>query len=50
MSRRALARELLAAMRELPWFGRNLALKVLLLAGLPKAARLLGHRSGSWPH
>jgi hypothetical protein len=49
-SRRGRARELAAALAELPWFGRNLIVKALLVVRLPAAARLLGHRSGSWPH
>jgi predicted O-methyltransferase YrrM len=35
---------------ELPWFARNLAVKVLLVARLPRLARALGHRSGPWPY
>jgi hypothetical protein len=35
---------------ELPWFLRNLLVKVLLLARLGRAARLLGHREGPWPY
>ena len=35
---------------ELPWFARNLIVKVLLVARLPRLARALGHRSGPWPY
>lgn len=35
---------------ELPWFARNLVVKVLLVAHLPRLARALGHRSGPWPY
>lgn len=34
---------------QLPWFIRNLVVKVLIVLRLPKAARLLGHREGPWP-
>jgi hypothetical protein len=42
--------ELGRGLGELPWFVRNLAVKVLLVGHLPGAARLLGHRSGEWPY
>jgi methyltransferase family protein len=42
--------EIARALAELPWFVRNLAIKVLLVARLPGVARLLGHRSGVWPY
>ena len=35
---------------ELPWFARNLAIKLALVAGLRPVARALGHRSGPWPY
>jgi predicted O-methyltransferase YrrM len=41
-------RNLLRQVAELPWFARNLAIKVLLLARLRPLARLLG--SGEWPY
>jgi hypothetical protein len=44
------AYEAARGLAELPWFARNLAIKVLLVARLPGAARLLGHRSGVWPY
>lgn len=34
----------------LPYFGRNLLVKVLIVARLRPAARLLGHREGDWPY
>ncbi len=34
----------------LPWFLRNVVVKVLIVAGLRRAARLLGHRDGPWPY
>jgi hypothetical protein len=35
---------------QLPWFARNLAVKLALVLGLKPLARLLGHRSGPWPY
>lgn len=35
---------------QLPWFFRNVVIKVLLLARLGALARLLGHRQGTWPY
>jgi predicted O-methyltransferase YrrM len=35
---------------ELPWFARNLAVKLAIVAGRPGLARALGHRSGPWPY
>lgn len=46
----ARAAELARGLAQLPWFARNLAVKVLLVAHRPDAARLLGHRSGPWPY
>jgi Methyltransferase domain len=42
--------ELGRGLGELPWFARNLLIKLLLVAHLPAAVRLLGHRSGEWPY
>ena len=42
--------ELARGLSELPWFARNLLIKLLLVAHLPAGARLLGHRSGDWPY
>jgi predicted O-methyltransferase YrrM len=35
---------------ELPWFARNLAVKLLIVLRLRPLARLLGHREGPWPY
>jgi predicted O-methyltransferase YrrM len=35
---------------QLPWFVRNLAIKVLIVAKLPRATRLLGHSGDNWPY
>jgi predicted O-methyltransferase YrrM len=35
---------------QLPWFARNLAIKVLIVARLPKTTRLLGHSGENWPY
>ncbi len=35
---------------QLPWFARNVAVKVALVTRLRPLARLLGHRSGDWPY
>lgn len=35
---------------ELPWFARNLLVKLALVLGLRPLARVLGHRSGDWPY
>jgi predicted O-methyltransferase YrrM len=35
---------------QLPWFARNLAIKALIVAKLPKATRLLGHSGENWPY
>jgi predicted O-methyltransferase YrrM len=35
---------------QLPWFARNLAIKVLIVARLPKVTRLLGHSGENWPY
>jgi predicted O-methyltransferase YrrM len=35
---------------QLPWLLRNLAIKALIVAKLPKATRLLGHDGGNWPY
>lgn len=33
-----------------PWFARNLLIKVLIVAGLGRATRLLGHDPETWPY
>jgi predicted O-methyltransferase YrrM len=35
---------------ELPWFARNVVIKVLIVAGLGRFTRLLGHREETWPY
>jgi len=35
---------------QLPWFVRNVAVKLAIVARLRPLARLLGHRSGDWPY
>jgi hypothetical protein len=40
----------LAQLRELPWFARNVAIKVLIAAGLGRFTRHLGHPGGEWPY
>jgi SAM-dependent methyltransferase len=40
----------LRQLAELPWFARNLAVKLAILLRLRPIARLLGHRSGDWPY
>jgi hypothetical protein len=39
----------LRQLAELPWFLRNVLVKVALVARLRPLARLLGHRSANWP-
>lgn len=36
-------------LRELPWFARNVLVKVAIVAGRPELARRLGHHEGPWP-
>jgi predicted O-methyltransferase YrrM len=35
---------------QLPWMVRNVLVKVLIVAGLGRVARRLGHRDGPWPY
>ena len=35
---------------ELPWFARNVLVKVLIVARLGRLTRLLGHRQATWPY
>ena len=35
---------------QLPWFGRNVVIKVLITVKLTPLTRLLGHRGGEWPY
>ena len=43
-------RNALRQVAELPWFARNVLVKVALVLRLRPLARLLGHRSGGWPY
>jgi methyltransferase family protein len=40
----------LRQLAQLPWFLRNVLVKIALVARLRPLARLLGHRSGDWPY
>lgn len=44
------ARDRVRVLREMPWFGRNLVVKVLLRLRLRPAARLLGHYDTADPY
>ena len=35
---------------QLPWFARNVVVKALIVARVPRAARLLGHDGDTWPY
>ena len=35
---------------QLPWFVRNILIKILIVARLRPLTRLLGHRGGEWPY
>ncbi|MEL7208148.1 MAG: class I SAM-dependent methyltransferase, partial [Actinomycetota bacterium] len=43
-------RNLLRQAVELPWFLRNVIIKVLIVARLGSLTRLLGHRQATWPY
>ena len=43
-------RNALRQLAELPWFARNLVVKVALVTHLTPLARLVGHRSRDWPY
>lgn len=47
---RARLRSALRQLAELPWFARNLGVKLALVARLRPLARLLGHRDAGWPY
>jgi hypothetical protein len=47
---RARARHLAALAAQLPWFAKNLVLKVLLVAGLGKVLERTGRRAPEWPY
>jgi hypothetical protein len=44
------AGSMLRQIAALPYFARNLVVKALIVAGLGRAARALGHRDGPWPY
>ena len=46
----ARARNALRQLAQLPWFARNVVIKVLIVAGLGQFARLLGHDQDTWPY
>jgi predicted O-methyltransferase YrrM len=50
VARRDRTTNALRQLAELPWFVRNVAIKVLLVARLGPLTRLLGHRSNDWPY
>ena len=35
---------------QMPWFARNVLIKIALVARARPLARLLGHRGGHWPY
>ncbi len=39
-----------AQLLQLGWFARNVVIKVLIVAGLGRFTRLLGHRQETWPY
>jgi predicted O-methyltransferase YrrM len=43
-------RNCIRQLAELPWFGRNVAIKVLISLGMARLTRYLGHRSADWPY
>lgn len=48
---RARAANAAAQLAQLPWFARNLAIKLALWGGRPRLAAALGHRAGDpWPY
>jgi glycosyltransferase involved in cell wall biosynthesis len=44
------ARNAVRQLAELPWFARNVAVKLALVARLRPLARALGHSGGDWPY
>jgi hypothetical protein len=50
LSGRARVTNALRQAAELPWFVRNVAIKVLISLGLGRLTRFLGHPSGDWPY
>ena len=50
LSRDERVANVIAQVRELPWFVRNVVVKLLIVARLTPLTRVLGHRTGSWPY
>jgi predicted O-methyltransferase YrrM len=50
MGSRARLRNALRQALELPWFARNVLIKVLITVGLGRLTKYLGHPSGDWPY
>ena len=50
VSRRDRMRNAARQLAELPWFVRNVVIKVLLVARLGPLTRVLGHRTNDWPY
>jgi hypothetical protein len=50
VGRRGMAENLASQSAQLPWFVRNVIIKVLLTARLGFLTPLLGHRSRDWPY
>lgn len=46
----ARATSALRQLAQLPWFARNVAIKVLVVAGRERWARYLGHHQQTWPY
>jgi hypothetical protein len=43
-------RNMVRQLAELPWFARNVLVKIAIVTNLRPVARLLGHRSTDWPY
>ena len=50
LSARELAVNALRQLASLPYFARNMVVKILLVTGLGRLTRVLGHRGGGWPY
>lgn len=50
VARRARVRNAARQLAELPWFFRNVVVKVLLVVRLGPLTRVLGHRTNDWPY
>lgn len=50
LSGRARVANVARQLRELPWFARNVLIKVLITLRLGRFTRYLGHPSGDWPY